>query len=670
MLVLRAALLEWLLIVHVIGAAVLFRRFFPRESPWFGFLVPILALLSVLNFIEHYIALPNLGWLLPLTLGGSLWTIFKPGYSWEGLRFPSILFVVTFTFLFGLKCVQPDISTNSEGMSNLIRVLNYSLGGTLPPVDCALPPYDYGGYYTFQHYGAAIVKRLFSLDVGTAYNLSFAFLMAWICLMGAGVAHFISGKKWVAVLTMLILLASSTGSLPILIFYGPRGPDYGLSTSLNLYWDQPNLSPFAWICAHDKTHPILILVPPVYALYWSEFHASLGGAFMTIAAALASVEVFRPGRYNWSWICLLVLPMATIITSAMFFFVVVFYCLGSLIFALLAGRRPSDWKMVCLVGAVGILLLWPSVYSLLSNPLKQTFLWSPAEDRTPLWMFAIEWWPVYLPWLFLCLAWRRLDFMGRWLHAAVPLLLIGVELFTVDDRSFTTEKMWGAIYGAGQVTLLPCLFRQKGPLYRGLGVFLFLNALLCLGALLKVYYWDSFDARNFCHIQGDCVVHNDPQEIRLEQALRRLHGATILPGKAYWAFNDAPSVVTFSENRCFIAYTYQEFHAGHEEESLYRCKLNNDFYDGKLADPISFLRSNNIDAVLIWPGDTISDQLLRQIKTSIASDYLYVDCKMDGPNNAGVFFRLNVPLVPPAPAPAPAPPAAPPVPNPQTNPAH
>jgi hypothetical protein len=674
MLLLRAAFMEWLMIVHVIGAAVLFRRFFPRESPWLGFLVPILALLSVLNFIEHYVALPNLGWLLPVTLGGSLWTIFKPGYSWDGLRFPGILFVVTFTFLFGLKCSGPDIPTGSEGMSNLIRILNYSLGGTLPPVDCALPPYDYGGYYTFQHYGAAIVKRLFSLDLGSAYNLSFAFLMTWICLMGAGVAHCISGKKWIAVTTMIILLASASGSLPILIFFGPRGPDYGLSTDLNLYWNQPELSPFAWICAHDKYHTSLVLMPPVYGLYWSEFHASLGGAFMTIAAVLASVEVFRPERSIWPWICLFVLPMACIITSALFTFVVAFYCLGSLLMALLAGWRPVDWKRVGIASAVGIFLLWPSVYSILCNPLKQDFLWSPAQDRTPLWIFAIQWWPVYLPWVFLCFAWYRLDLMGRWLHAAIPLLLIGVEVFTVDNRTLTTEKMWGAIYGAGQVTLLPYLFQQKGWNCRGLSLFLFLNGLLCLGALLKIYYWDSFNAQNVCHTQGDCGVQSDPQKRRLEQVLRRLHGATILPGKSYWSFNEAPSVVTFSENRCFIAYTYQEYHAGHGDESDYRSKLNNDFYDGKVAAPLSFLRSNHINAIMIWPGDTISNQLLQQFKTAFASDYFYVDCKLDGENNAGVFLPLNVPLIPPAPAAPPASPpppvAVPPAPNPPPNPGH
>jgi len=79
-----------------------------------------------------------------------------------------------------------------------------------------MPPYDYGGYYSFQQYGAAIMKRLFFLDLGTAYNLAFAFLLAWPASSG-GVAHVISRKNWIAVATAIVLLAGSTGS--VLIFY-------------------------------------------------------------------------------------------------------------------------------------------------------------------------------------------------------------------------------------------------------------------------------------------------------------------------------------------------------------------------------------------------------------------------------------------------------------------
>ena len=63
MLLLRAVLLELLVCFHVIGGAVLFRRLFPRESPWLAFILPTLVVMCLFNFIEHFIALPNLAWL-------------------------------------------------------------------------------------------------------------------------------------------------------------------------------------------------------------------------------------------------------------------------------------------------------------------------------------------------------------------------------------------------------------------------------------------------------------------------------------------------------------------------------------------------------------------------------------------------------------------------------
>jgi hypothetical protein len=650
MLILRVVFLEFLVCLHFIGAAVLFRRFFPNESPWFGFIMPILVLLTGLNFIEHYIALSNLGWLLPLTLGGMIWTLVKPGYSWTGLVLPSILFVATFTFVLLLICLTPSIPSNTEGTGNMTRVLNYCIGGTLPPVDCFMPPYDYGGYYSFQQYGAAIMKRLFFLDLGTAYNLAFAFLLAWTSLVGAAVAHAISGKKWVAIATTMVLLAGSTGSVLVFYFanfnyFGHYPLDYILSTNLNDVWDDHTKNPFWSFTAHDKFHPGLKLLPPTYELYYSEFHADLGGCFVTLTSLLPAVEVFRLRRSNWPWIALVTLPILVIITSAWFFFIVAFFCTGSLIIALIAGRRPDNWRYACIAGGVGLVFLWPSVFDLLGNPSTQKYFFTTPDGRTPFWMFAVQWWPVYVPWCLLCFVWHRLDLMSRWLHAALPILFIWVEFSTFGDRGLTIEKMWGALYGAGLVTLLPMICIQKNLLFRSVSTFILLIMAFSLWVWVKSIYIDTINPAGYFRIQGDSFIQDDPQTRRIVQVLKRLHAATVLPGKSYWAYNDAPAAVGFSENRCYIAYFHQEDQAGHSGEAEYRNDLNNSFYDGKMASPLPFLRANDIAAVLIWPEDNISDELLQQFQTQIGSDYFYVDCKMGGANNAGVFMRQTAPVL-------------------------
>jgi hypothetical protein len=643
MVLLRAAFLEFLVCAHFIGAAVLFRRLFPRESPWLCFLLPVLIVLSTLNFIEHYVALSDLGWLLPLTLGGSLWILLKPGFSWEGMRFPTILFVALFTFMFTLRCISPEITNTNEGVSNLTRILNYSLGGTLPQVDCFLPPYDYGIYYSFQHYGAAILERLFNTDLGSAYNVGYTILLTWLCLTAAGVAHSISGKMWVALASMLVVMSSWTGSCPFLIFLHPwYGGDYDLSTNLNRDWGNPDGGPFSRFYIHGAIPPpALLLQPPLINLYWGEFHSTLGGNFATVAAMLAVCEVFKAQRTNWSWIALFAMPLVSIVTSSWFFFTVALICSGSFIVALIAGRRPQSWKFTCIGCILAAVLLWPFIYTItgIGTPVK--FSWTLPEEHTPLWMFLIQWWPVFLPWLLLCCVWTRVDAMARWMLIALPVLFLLAEYVTIGDRKLTTEKLWASIYTFGLVTLVPMVLARKGLLFRVMGAILVLLSPICLGETIYAYYPNPLTVTYIARLTGNQWIQDDAQKKRLLQVLGQLHGQTILPGKSYWNFSQSPAVVDFSENRCWVAYTFHEYHCGRGAEADYRSKLNNNFYDGKIGDPLSFLKGNNIAAVMIWPEDAISDQQLKQFQDQLSSEFFYIDCKMGGTNNAGLFIRQS-----------------------------
>ena len=646
MLLLRAGLLELLVCFHVIGGAVVFRRLFPRESPWLAFIVPILIVMTVFNFIEHFIALPSLGWLLPFTLGGLFWAMVRPGFTWEGLRLPGILFVAIFTWAFFLKCLNPEITCNTEGVADMARVLDFCLGSKLPAMDSWCPPYDHGGYYTFQHYGASILKRLFSLDIGTGYNMGYNLLNTLTCLVGAGAAYAISGKRtWVAVATLLVLLANFTGSSVLLLYWNNAHPHPGydvfdsrLAVDIGDGWNDPaRNNPFGWIYRYPP--PVLRLFTPTFNTYFPEFHANLGGHFMTLATMLAANEAFKTERSNWPWICLLVFPLITIITATWFMIVVTVFCVGCFAAALFAGKRPQDWKMALGGSALAFVLLWPSVNTLIAGSYPVGFHWTPWVQYTAPLEFIIQWWPIIIPWIFLCFIWRRLSLLARWIHAAVPLLLIFVEVATFGDRGLTVEKMWGAIYGAGLVTFFPLVFVQRNVAFRILTViFLFISSIFLVAWGKICTDWVDWDSIAF-HLKGDTVFQNDPQKKRLLQVLQRLHGVTVLNGKSEWSYNQSPSIVGFSENRCYIAWFAQEYQCGHGGEAEFRDKQSNSFFAGTMTEPLAFLRSNDIAAVMIWPEDVIPDNILQQLQNQLGSDYYYIDCKGDGPNNAGVFIR-------------------------------
>src|SRR5271155_2661574 len=107
MLILQALFL-WLIVSTLMtGGAMIFHRRFPEESPWFGFIVPPLTLVVLLNFIEHLVALPALLVLLPLFLGATVWMMVSGKYFKEPLILPSAVFLAAFAFTFGVRCLRP-----------------------------------------------------------------------------------------------------------------------------------------------------------------------------------------------------------------------------------------------------------------------------------------------------------------------------------------------------------------------------------------------------------------------------------------------------------------------------------------------------------------------------------------------------------------------------------
>jgi hypothetical protein len=137
------------------------------------------------------------------------------------------------------------------------------------------------------------------------------------------------------------------------------------------------------------------------------------------------------------------------------------------------------------------------------------------------------------------------------------------------------------------------------------------------------------------------MLYNVHQERRLLEVAGRLNSATILCGKPSWGYILSPAVANFSGNRAFVGWTYPEELAGHEHEAVARSKFSDDFYSGRVSDPLPYLGSHDVAAVVIWPEDEIPDDILAQLQKALARDYLYIDCKRDGPNNAGIFLRKS-----------------------------
>jgi Uncharacterized membrane protein (DUF2298) len=652
MLILQAFFLWLMVSIPVIGGAIAFRRFFPHESPWFGFLIPPLAFVILINFVEHFIALPTLLFLAPLFLGFTIWSLFSPKFSKEGLLLPSLVFLGSFAFTFGIRCLQPDINYTSDGLADLNKINNFCQGDVLPPMDTWLPPFRYEWYYSLQHYAASVVKRLFDIKLGVAYNVSHALLSALTCVVGAAAAYRISGgKTWITLAIPFLIESAATGSSAY-IQLTMHDPSLWLADNLSGAFEDPaNNSPDnpLWKLLAAPYHERLELQVPGFWTWRDEYHANASGHFLTLFAVFVTAELVHLGRTNWPWVMAALIPVIAVVSSTWAFPITFMLCAGTVVAALFCGRRPEQVGITLIMLFAGLILIWPAFNEVTSSPEAPSIMLTQHEWAAPFWEFVIQWWPIGLLWIYGCFYFRELSFGIRCVMIVVPIMLIGLEWITIEGRYNTIEKMWGYTYGVALIALFPFVASRRGIASRLIVIVLLASASISLcGWLRNASTWlpkplGAWPDAEF-HLEGDHYLRANDQKKKILQILTQVKHATFLTGKSI-AFNyyESPAPAVFTENRSFSTWTYFESVANYADVAQAREKLNNDFYSGAMTNRLQFLQSNNITGVLIWPDNDIPNDFLDALAKELDPSYQYMDCRGDGDKNAGVFLLRTPP---------------------------
>jgi hypothetical protein len=666
---LQALLLWFLVSTLVLGGALAFRRFFPQESPWFAFILPPLAFVVVLNFIEHFVALPNLLIFLPILIALTGWLAVSAKFPRRELILPALIFLGSFAFTFGIRCLQPDILPTSDGLSDLNKINNYCQGGLLPPIDSWMPPYHYVWYYSLQHYAASIVKRLFDVQLGVAYNVSHGLLSALTCVAGAAAAHRLSGGRWWIVIAIPFLIESAATGSSAYILLTTHAPNHWIFTNISGGVIAPPDDHLLWKwLAQDPYRERLELQPPGFWTWRDEYHANMAGHFLTLLAVFVVAELGALRRAVWPWIMAVLIPMLAVISSTWAYPLTLLLCWGMGAIALIGGRRPFSFPLAASIILGSVLLLWPSFYDVTSSPEIPDIIRTKPEWAAPWREFLVQWWPIMLLWLCGCFYFRAIPPGVRWILFVVPMMLIGIEWITVEGRYNTVEKMWGYTFGTGLIALFPivaqraqleaigdALIRPGMPRLFSLIVqrdglvcrivtllLLFSGALTLYGRLDNSIRWAPWNG-GVAQLEGSHYLTVDDQKRKIIQVLKQVKGLTFLSGKCVWCYNESPAPAVFTGNRSYIAWSYFESVADYPDEATRREKLDNDFYSGAIPDPIKFLQSNKISGVIIWPDDNISDDFLATLTRQLASSYEYIDCRGTGDKNAGVFLLRPLP---------------------------
>jgi hypothetical protein len=646
MLILRVLLVWTMVSVHVVGGAALFRRLFPRESPWFGFIVPALALVVGLNFIEHGIAIPTLQWLLPITFGVCLWQMVSRKTSWSLLWFPTVIFLASFSFTLFLRCLTPDIARVRDGVIDLHFISDFCMGQTLPPESTWVSGLKLQYYYAFPHYAASVLIRLLGLDIGTGFNTSSALVSAFVYFLIGAIAWRIGKRRyWIVAVSIVLTASAMAGSTPFLWLFEPYFKEPIDTTVLLNHADgSGHYFPF-----DNLLHPISYnygtheLIPPGYYTWIGSFHSVTVGQFIILFLVFCLVEMTRMRRADFPWIgsiggCLLLIVCST-------------WGLPEGVFMLLAGAgwcackriHPHDWRAVTL--GVGLLVLCLS-------PMLLDFLLTRApsleanvgDGRTQLFEFVIQWWPLYLPWAALLFYWKELPPAVRFIQVMLPSGFLWVEFSNLSNRLDMTGKLWGFIFVAGWAVLIPALCASRHLIPR------VILGLLLVGGVFSTCFWIDYEHRMFVpddlwRLNGKGEFRSDYAKGRMFNVLSTLKHQIIIPGKSIWAYDESPMLASLTGNRNYVAWAYfsdQVFYPNSYGEAAKREIEINDLYDGKNPDPLTFLRQRNIEAVVVWPGNRISDDALSKLKTQLAPEYRYEDCRnipaTNAAPNAGVFI--------------------------------
>jgi hypothetical protein len=643
-LILRFFLIWSLVALHVVGGALLFRRLLPRESAWFGFLVPSLAVIIVLNFIEHGMALPMLRWALPFTFLGSAWLIISPRTSWRLMRVPTATFLTCFAFTLGVRALKPDIDPVRDGRLDVHLIADYLMGGTLPPVSTWLPPFRQYFYYSFEHYGASVMIRLFGFDLGTGFNVASALLSAFILFTIGAIACRLGGhRRWIVGVSVLLTASAMTGSTAYLWLLMPATKDPNDTTNLLNRADPGNVDyPF-----HHFLHPTGIydsheLLPPGYWGWIGSFHSTVAGQFLTLLAVYCAVEMTRSQRSNIPWIGIVTCCVLLLLCSTWGLPFVALLTLLTAFHSIMRGIGPRDLRIV-IMGLAGVTLcLTPLLLYYLKSeaPLPVP---TQSQERTQLFEFLVQWWPVYLPAIVLIFSWRKLNAVVVIVVASSAGWLLVMEHWTIADRLDMTGKIWGYLFGASWAVLIPSLASRRTIAARSL------LGLLVVAAGISICFWTDYTQRTLpgddkWHLDGLGDFRTDAVKGRILQALSILDHHVILSGKCQWAYNEAPLLASLTRNYDYVADDFDcdnHFNPDCFGEGKRRADGANLLYEGKCPDTLRFLSDRKIDALVIWPEDGISDGILASFKTALSGEYVYQDCRenfTDQPNG-GVFLR-------------------------------
>ncbi|BCL76615.1 hypothetical protein JHS3_23510 [Jeongeupia sp. HS-3] len=658
-----------LILAHFAAVSALFSRLIP--SFHVARAAGVLTITLACFFLEHFHGWGRLAGLWPFTAAASALVLW-----WDKDRLKTAGFWRSEALFWGFvgyglmwKWFYPSIYPTSERVTDLFFIGNYIPGATLPPPDHWFPPRVFDFYYAFQHYGAALMARLFALKPGFAYNLAMPLLMAMSATLAWDIASRFIASRWLKILLVATLVIGATGASPMVHLIRQGDVNHPNAEVNDRMWASARL-----VGLYDQRldtelgHSLypretrfetreLPLENFGYQYFVGDYHPPLGGFFLLLLA-LALMAMIETGsgsrRINTALIGLTV-PV-TIATNTW-----VFPLQGLLVagWAIWYSRRKAsddtarpagtDWPALIAGGVAALLLLYPFLIGFASKSLSTPIRIVAMLDHTPLLQYLTLQWPLLLLialGLIVGISQRQSRGFTLYMALAFGALLLLSEMIFVDDpsggrfeRTNTVMKWWGWIWTGGLAVLGALLLGQSRRWIK----------LLIAAALLLItasYAWDNIrylanaSPADRGRLDATAVYTQDASVRDLFRLIERQPDGIVLENVYGDAYTDSNIYAAFAAKPSLLGWPSHliTWHGNTPEAWITRDAIRN-FYAGTLADPLDWLTLKQVRYIVWNPRDAQNPQAWSQLQQAIAAGYDWHPVSSAGQAPVGLWIR-------------------------------
>lgn len=639
------------------------------KSPALSAATILIPLTLFLFMLEHFWGLGSLQPLYPVVLLVSGFVIYSKKEYISAVSADVAAFAVIFLLAFSWRWIRPDLNGSTELLTNLNFVASHLRGDTLPGPDLWQSGYKLDIYYTFQHYCAALLGRIFGLGPATTYHIGFAAIYGFMALaLWSAFSYWSKSKFYSKALIMLATFAGGTGLAPFTSYL--ITPDGGKPldawTMTVRIWSNVRFSgiyeksvntplgeslfPAAERAAHSDS-PLETLG---YFLYIGDYHATLGSfliaallfllASFFVSSAKNEKQLFASDAQNSSTenttqatdfqkrTASFLLGITCCIPFAINIWTVPFSIALS-VALMLFYRKHISWRYLCAGLVITAIFLQPFFsYYLLSGGRGVELLQTPEELKNPVFMMLIQAWPAMVLGVLALIAHKK--FGAHYSSWVVPLVLV-LGFFFFDyfgfkhdgyfDRFNTAIKSWSWLYF---VAIIWCgslvLLRDNFKPLKIIGMITLLAVASFSIDLYRFNFLASKDGRGY--LTGDRWLgdQNGPKK-QLKNYLESLPDGVALEGEPMKTYSHFSAIPLLASKQSYLAWGHHEILWRKDRKGVDRkAKAIRAFYDGSMPNKLQWLEDSGVDYVLLTDHKSMDKALFDKVNKEIGAGYYWV----------------------------------------------